>query len=297
MILYRQMQFYGVRTLQKTQFHEFRQKRGFMQENQQLTKLLQKMWTDYCDLNPAAKKIYDLLTAEGETVTNDHIALRTFNHPRLGIESLAKVFKKFGYVEKNDYVFTEKKLYAKHYEHSDLSLPKIFISELELEKVSPFIRDSMNSLIEKIPESAVQSDEFSMSGRPWEMSFALYSKLANESEYASWVAAYGFRPNHFTVNVNQLKKFNDLKTLNQFIESHGYTLNKSGGVIKGTPEVFLEQSSTMAKEVPVNFTDGTHSIPGCYYEFAKRYALPNGKLYQGFVATSADKIFESTNRM
>ncbi|MEZ0390836.1 MAG: DUF1338 domain-containing protein [Pseudobdellovibrionaceae bacterium] len=264
--------------------------------NPALHELLQAMWKDYCQLNPAARRIFDLLTAEGETVLNDHIALRTFNHPRLGIQSLAKIFLQFGYQEKNDYVFKEKKLYAKHYEHSDLKLPKIFISELELEKVSPLIRETMTSLIEQIPESSLQSERFSMSGRPWQMSYQLYSQLAEESEYASWVAAFGFRPNHFTVNVNELKKFNDLPTLNAFVEAQGYTLNKSGGLIKGTPEQFLEQSSTMAKEIPVSFSDGVHEIPGCYYEFAKRYKLPNGQLYQGFVAASADKIFESTNR-
>jgi hypothetical protein len=261
-----------------------------------LDTLLQKMWIDYCAINPAAKKIYDIFTAEGETVINDHIALRTFNHPRLGIESLAKQFKKYGYVEKGDYVFTEKKLFAKHYEHPDLDQPKIFISELELEKVSPFIRDTVNALVEKIPQTVIDSETFSMCGRPWDVSYDLYSKLAKESEYASWVAAYGFRPNHFTVNINKLKKFNDILKLNSFIESKGYVLNKSGGAVKGTPADYLEQSSTMASEIPVKFTDGTHSIPGCYYEFAKRYALENGKLYQGFVAKSADKIFESTNK-
>lgn len=264
--------------------------------NSGLQELLNAMWVDYCALNPAARRIFELLTKEGETVLNDHIALRTFNHPKLGIQSLAQTFLKYGYEEKGDYVFKEKKLYAKHYEHPDLNLPKVFISELELEKVSPFIRDTMNSLIESIPQTAIQSDKFSMSGRPWEMSFKTYSKLAEESEYASWVAAYGFRPNHFTVNVNALRKFNDLPTLNKFLESNGYKLNSSGGVIKGNPEQFLEQSSTMAEEIPVKFTDGTHNVPGCYYEFAKRYKLPNGKYYQGFVAASADKIFESTNR-
>ncbi len=262
-----------------------------------LQNLLQSMWTDYCDMNPAARRIYDLLTKEGETVLNDHIALRTFQHPRLGIQSLAKVFLAHGYVEKTDYVFTEKKLYAKHYEHADPTLPKIFISELELEKVSPFVRDTVTSLIEKIPQNIIDSEKFSMSGRPWDVSFALYSKLAEESEYASWVSAYGFRPNHFTVNVNALKKFNDLPTLNQFLMANGYTLNKSGGLIKGSPSEFLEQSSTMAAEIPVRFTDGTHNIPGCYYEFAKRYPMADGKFYQGFVAASADKIFESTNRL
>ncbi|MGB6140662.1 MAG: DUF1338 domain-containing protein, partial [Pseudoalteromonas rhizosphaerae] len=39
----------------------------------------------------------------------------------------------------------------------------------------------------------------------------------------------------------------------------------------------------------------TMSVPSCFYEFALRYAKPDGELYTGFVAASADKIFESTN--
>ncbi len=261
-----------------------------------LETLLENMWVDYCKLNPAAKRIYDIFTAEGETVLNDHIALRTFNHPRLGIESLAKHFKKFGYTEKGEYTFVDKKLYAKHYEHPNDSMPKIFISELELEKVSPFIRETVNHLVEQISDSTINDETFPMCGRPWKMSYALYSELAKESEYASWVAAYGFRPNHFTVNINNLKKYNDILVLNEFVKSKGYVLNKSGGEVKGTVADYLEQSSTMASEIPVQFDDGTFNIPGCYYEFAKRYPTADGKLYTGFVAKSADKIFESTNR-
>jgi hypothetical protein len=260
--------------------------------------LLQKMWVDYCALNPAAKKIFDLLTAQGEEVLNDHIALRTFNHPRLGIKSLARHFEKYGYVEKGEYFFTEKKLYAKHYENTqDTNLPKIFISELELEKVSPFIRDTLNKLADKTPDSLIAQEDFSMCGRPWEMSHKTFEELAKESEYASWVAAHGFRPNHFTVNVNHLKKFKDLPQLNAFLTEHGFVLNKSGGEIKGTQADHLEQSSTMSSEIPVHFSDGTFNVPGCYYEFAKRYPLASGQLYQGFVAKSADKIFESTNKI
>lgn len=259
--------------------------------------LLDAMWKDYCQLNPAAKKIYDLFVSEGETVLNDHIALRTFNHPRLGLKTLARQFEKLGYVAKGEYNFVEKKLYAKHWEHPDETQPKIFISELELEKVSPFIRDSVNKIVDQLPDSVIQSENFSYCGRPWPMSHQLYTELAKESEYASWVAAHGFRPNHFTVFINPLKKFNDILTLNKFVTAHGFPLNKSGGEVKGTPADYLEQSSTMASEIPVKFSDGTFNIPGCYYEFAKRYPLANGKLYQGFVAKSADKIFESTNKM
>lgn len=259
--------------------------------------LLDLMWKDYCQLNPAAKKIHDLLVAEGEAVLNDHIALRTFDHPRLGIGSLARQFEKLGYTAMDEYFFVEKKLYAKHWQHPDETQPKIFISELQLEKVSPLVRDSVNKMVEQIPDSLIQSETFSVCGRPWQMSYQLYSELAKESEYASWVAAHGFRPNHFTVFINSLKKYNDILTLNKFITSKGFPLNKSGGEVKGSPAEYLEQSSTMANEIPVQFSDGTYNIPGCYYEFAKRYPMSTGKLYQGFVAKSADKIFESTNKM
>lgn len=263
-----------------------------------LETLLDKMWVDYCKLNPAAKRIHDLFVERGDEVINDHIALRTFNHPRLGIESLAQHFKKHGYVEKGEYTFVEKKLFAKHYEHPNENNPKIFISELELEKVSPFIRDTVNTLVDQVTEDMIKDDCFPMMGRPWRMTYRTYADLAKESEYASWVAAYGFRPNHFTVNINRLKSFDQIQDLNQFIKSNGFTLNSSGGEVKGTTTDYLEQSSTMASEIPVKFDDGsTHDIPGCYYEFAKRYPLENGKLYQGFVAKSADKIFESTNKI
>lgn len=262
-----------------------------------LNELLSNMWADYCVLNPAAKRIHDLLSNQGEEVLNDHIALRTFNHPALGIESMAKQFKTWGYVEKGEYTFTEKKLYAKHYEHPDETLPKIFISELELEKVSPLVRNTINGLIDQMPANVTSRPDFSMSGRHWKIDYATYEALANESEYASWVAAYGFRPNHFTVYINNLNSLSDIHKLNNFIKTNGYTLNTSGGEIKGSAADYLEQSSTMASEIPVKFDDGsTHNLPGCYYEFAKRYPLANGKIYQGFVAKSADKIFESTNK-
>lgn len=263
----------------------------------ELTTLLKNMWNDYIKINPEAKRIHDGLVAEGEIVLNDHIALRTFDHPRLGIESLARHFKALGYIEKNDYTFVEKKLYAKHYEHPDSTQPKIFISELQLAKVSPFIREEVEKMVAEIPDSVIARQDFAMCGRPWKMSYKTYEALAKESEYASWVAAYGFRPNHFTVLINALNKFSDILTLNQWLKAKGFILNASGGEVKGTTADFLEQSSTMAAAIDVEFTDGTYKIPGCYYEFAKRYALPDGKLYQGFVAKSADKIFESTNKM
>lgn len=105
-----------------------------------------------------------------------------------------------------------------------------------------------------------------------EIIFKDYEQLSRESEYASWVAAIGFRPNHFTVNVNAMKKLNSVEKVNQLLESHGFVLNASGGKIKGTPAELLEQSSTMAELIDVSFDEGVKKVPGCYYEFARRYS-------------------------
>ncbi len=265
-------------------------------ESKTIHNYLENMWHDYCLMNPEAFSIYKMLSQSGETIQNDHIALRTFKHPRLGINSLAKHFIKYGYYSAGEYFFVEKKLYAQHFEHADKSLPKIFISELELEKTSPYIQEIISGIINQIDPQMMASEDSVYGGKLWTINYQTYQKLAAESEYASWLYAYGFRPNHFTVSINHLKNFKDIAKLNIFIKERGYKLNTSGGEIKGTAEQLLEQSSTMASETVVQFGDGMYSIPACYYEFAKRYPMTNGELYQGFIAKSADKIFESTNK-
>lgn len=262
----------------------------------ELKTLLEEMWRDYSTLNPAAKSIHDLLVRQGETVLNDHVAYRTYRHPKLGLERLEKLLLPLGYRSGGEYHFKEKKLYARHYEHADATLPKIFVSELLLEHFSPELQRTVAGLIEQVPADFADNPRCLVAGRPWTSSYAAYELLAKESEYAAWMSAFGFRPNHFTVNVNALKKFPTLEALNSFLQENGHRLNAAGGLIKGSPEARLEQSSTMAETVAVAFSDGTHKVPACYYEFARRYAGADGKLYQGFIEKSADKIFESTNR-
>lgn len=258
--------------------------------------LFNTLWKDYTDRNPHALKIFQLFQSQNETVINDHVAFRTFNDPRINVDKLAEVFKKYGYEEKGQYHFPVKKLFAKHYEHSDPNAPKVFISELLLENFSPFLQDTVRESVNQIPEGLLTHEELVYSGVSWRpLSYETYQTLLKESEYAAWTYAFGFCANHFTVNVNALKNFHTLEEVNQFLMSHGFKLNSSGGLIKGTPAEYLEQSSTLAGEIAVEFSDRTHQIPSCYYEFARRYTLPNGQLYTGFIAASADKIFESTD--
>jgi hypothetical protein len=256
-----------------------------------------KLWDTYTSQNPAVQQVYELFIREGERVVNDHIAFRTFDDPRIGINILAKPFLGNGYIEKGTYNFEEKKLFARHFEHkSDPEAPRVFISELLTKNFSPFLQETLKRAADQVSIDRMSADGLVFSGRLWEQpSFKIYNKLKEESEYAAWVYVFGFCTNHFTVSVNFLTKFNSLEKVNSLLKSNGFLINDSGGEIKGSPSELLEQSSIKSGIVKVDFVEGAYEIPGCYYEFARRYPEENGHLYSGFIAKSADKIFESTN--
>jgi hypothetical protein len=258
--------------------------------------LFRKLWENYCEVTPSAEQIHRLLdSSQGKDIVNDHIALRTFNLAPVKLDSLAAHFQALGYERGGEYHFEAKKLYARHFEHPDPTAPKVFISELLVEQCSEALQSIVHRLLDNLDPQATTADNFLYSGRHWDLDYATYQHLLEESEYAAWLAAWGFRANHFTVSVNHLSQFRTLAEVNQRLKDEGYRLNSSGGEIKGSPEELLEQSSTMADRAEVRFADRAASIPSCFYEFALRYPKADGQLYSGFVAASADKIFESTD--
>lgn len=263
----------------------------------ELNQLFENLWKQYVVESPDSLKVYDLLVNEGENVINDHIAFRTFADPRVGVDHLGKFWEALGYEAKADYRFESKKLTAKHYEHKhDADMPKVFISQLEISEFSPYLQEQATKCVDRIPAKLLDTSEILYSGNCWgELDYDVYQKLLAESDYAAWLYVFGFRANHFTVYINHMKKLNSVESINQFLKQHNFKLNVAGGEIKGTPDQLLEQSSTMANEVAVKFKQGTYTVLNSFYEFAKRYPMDNGKLYQGFIAASADKLFESTN--
>jgi len=256
--------------------------------------LFDNIWQNYLEVTPSAHQIHQLLGA-GHDLVNDHVAYRTFNSEPVNLAKLAQHFIHLGYKECGEYHFNSKHLYAKHYEHSNSTLPKVFISELLVEKLSPQAQTIINSLVVTIKAGVVGQHDFLYSGTHWQISHQDYQTLLAESEYAAWLSAWGYRANHFTVSINHLQNFDNILAVNEAVKAGGFKLNTAGGEIKGDAGVMLEQSSTLADKMEVNFSDKTVAIPSCFYEFAQRYPLSNGELYTGFVAASADKIFESTN--
>ena len=262
-----------------------------------IQELFNRLWKQYKTQTPSAEKIKQLFEAKEENVHTDHIAFRTFDHPKVNIEKLAAPFLELGYQAVGDYHFSKKKLYAKHFEHStQKDLPKIFISQLITSEFSDKLQGKVKECIDFISEKDSNEHPFVLKGRLWKTpSLKTYYELLEESEYAAWLYVNGFCVNHFTIDVNKLQHFSSLLEVNTFLKENGFYLNTSGGEIKGSATEFLEQSSTLADKIEMQFQEKKESIPTCYYEFAYRYKKPNGKLFSGFVTSSANKIFESTD--
>ncbi len=261
------------------------------------TIFFEELWKQYTAKTPSAKKIKSLFENKGNTVFNDHIAIRTFNDPRVSIDILAQPFIEMGYEPKGEYHFKTKKLYAKHFEHKDdEDAPKIFISELLLEEFPIELTDIVQNILKQVDQHIFKQKDLVLKGRVWQtLSFKTYQKLLLVSEYAAWMYVNGFCSNHFTVDVNKLSTFDNLESVNEFLKENGFEMNTSGGEIKGSATQFLEQSSILADTVEVHFEEGVKKITTCYYEFSYRYKKDDNTMFTGFIANSADKIFESTD--
>ena len=250
------------------------------------------LWLQYQEITPQATAIHDLFERKGETVVNDHVAFRTFADSPISLKQMEPALFDLGYEAFDEYHFEQKKLYAKSYNHPE-SDTKIFLSELLWKELS----EPSQSLIQPLLKQVDPNRAYGFSdGRIWAMpSHQDYETLLSESEYAAWMSVWGLRANHFTVYVNQLNNLTHLNDVVALLKEHDYALNEQGGVIKGTEDIGLIQSSTLADKVEVTFACGTKAeVPSCYYEFAQRFKV-NGELYKGFVTASADKIFESTH--
>lgn len=286
-----------------------------------LTEILNGLMQRYMERVPDVKAIIQTMIREGiiqhpEDVENDHIAFRTMGVPQLGIQSLEKIFLHYGYTKRDAYHFNEKKLDAFWYAPPAPQFPRIFVSELRVQDLSPQAQQLITSYTSEVKSDPVNDlnlndaaavDSFLHSGL-WRLpTLADYQVLAAESEYAAWVIYNRYYLNHFTVSVHNLPPgYNTVAGFNAFLERNGFVLNDAGGKIKASPDGGLLQSATVANMITASFANNeTYRIAGSYVEFAERKVLPQyahlpasqvkrEHRRDGFEAGNADKIFEST---
>jgi hypothetical protein len=261
-----------------------------------MTPFFEKLWNNYQSVTPKAEQIRNTLNLDNYEYFNDHVAFRTLNIEGHGIQLLAAPFIKEGYKQCGTYFFEEKKLNAVHLESiTNPLLPKVFISEILLEEFSPKLQKTLTNCFRTINIEQT-SDDILTKGRTWDFEHSIFSDLSQESEYAAWIYAHGYRVNHFTIRINSLNNKNIDQVCFELIKN-GISLNDSGGVIKGSEKIGLKQASTIADNTLLycKSTSTEYPVPSCYVEFAERFEI-DGKQYNGFVTKSANHIFESTNK-
>lgn len=130
--------------------------------------IFERFWNRFSTENPHAKRIYDLFSARGENVVHDHIALRTFDDPRINIEVISKVFTENGYEARGNYEFKVKKLKGMHFEHkTDPMAPKVFISELLLDKFSDYLKTTIRGYLDRLDDRTYADRDLVYGGSIW----------------------------------------------------------------------------------------------------------------------------------
>ncbi len=291
-----------------------------------LDTVLSGLMRRYKERVPDVDKILSAMVKDGVVATeddiqNDHIAFRTMGVPSLGIASFEKIFLHYGYEKRDYYYFEGKKLNAHWYSPPEDHYPRIFISELCVDKLPEATQRIIKAYTDEVKSDPVDSlnldngeevDKY-LHAPLWRTpTWYDYQALSEASEYAGWVIYNRYYLNHFTISVHKLPAgYSTIEEFNVYLEGLGVKLNDSGGKIKISEDGKLIQSSTVAEMVEARFAspDGTesdiHLISGSYVEFAERKVLdeykdlPPDKIERkhrrdGFETGNADKIFEST---
>uniref|UniRef100_A0A803MBH4 2-oxoadipate dioxygenase/decarboxylase n=1 Tax=Chenopodium quinoa TaxID=63459 RepID=A0A803MBH4_CHEQI len=210
--------------------------------------VLQSMETVYLNRNPTAKRVLELVHSAGnDRICYDHFAFRTFGVDGHGIDSMAKVFLDFGYIQKDELRFPGKKLKAYWFSPPTVSyeggsgvngpLPRVFISELLVDQMSSEAQEIIRKYTGISGSGSKYAALASAHGSlTWDKPLhSEFQQLARESEYAAWTLVNGYALNHVTISTHQLKSnLNNINRLNQFIEENGFKLNSEGGTLKGT---------------------------------------------------------------
>lgn len=301
-------------------------------QNELVEALCNRLWADYIQRVGYAKSYVDLINKAGGSVVNDHIALRTLktntgDQPS-GIQAMRRVFEPLGYVEKAQYTFKVKKLFAVHFEHPDPIQPKIFVSELQVDELPNDAKEAILRNVGETPDrlsekakSLLAETEVNKSlsetdaerlvdelyhyfRRPWRTPLREDVEFLNEhSQYAAWTLLHGNSVNHFTAFINHQNhpQWTDIESTIKGLIEAGVPMKDN---IEGEPGSKLRQSSTKAvmEKCEVREKDGSIGKiewSYAYYELAERNDIMiDGKMQQftGFLGEQATHLFEMTKK-
>lgn len=291
--------------------------------------LIGKLWEQFVERVPYARKYAELVNEKGGKIVIDHIAFRTFNthtgeQPE-GIRAIKHILNFLGYVPKSKYKFPKKKLNSIHFEHPDEMLPKIFVSQLEVNELPAWAQSVINETVHNtyyllsdrslellgilqenqvLPVEAADylvDDLTQYFRRAWNIPLKDdVLKINDISQFGAWVLIHGNAVNHFAVSINyqNIKDWPDLETTCKALNDSGIQMKKT---IEGEKGSLLRQAATLASKEEVDVKAETvfekMLWTYAYLELTERNYIEDGggrKLFSGFLAEQANHFFNLT---
>ncbi len=292
--------------------------------------LIDNLWVQYLQRVPYARKYSELVTAQGGKVVHDHLAFRTLNTPTgeqpSGIAAIAHIFETLHYKRSGKYRFPNIQVNAVHFEHPDPLLPKIFVSQLEVDTmpdwVKQVVRDTVHDAPYLLSEQAIElMNIVGKSGSitqeaadilleeltgyfrsPWPLPTRDNLLNINDvSQYAAWTLLHGNAVNHFAacINLQQVPDWPDIESTIRNLSNAGIPFKDK---VEGDRNTILRQSATPAVKEFYRLKDSDGEFREmewtyAYYEFTERgyYMSDEGeKLFGGFLADQATQLFRMT---
>lgn len=196
--------------------------------------------------------------------------------------SHSRVFERLGWRAAGQYTFPETHLSAIHMSHPE-GLPRVFISELHAERLSPEAQRHLAALPADPPAPTsleALAEWFSAPPPPAEADLLA---LERESQYGAWLLAFGRKVNHFTGAVEDVERWQ-----RRMLEA-GIPMKRD---IEGEPGSPLRQTATRAAPVALRLQEGhSRDWPYAYFEIAQRSSG-----FDGFLGSQARALFDMTKR-
>jgi len=294
------------------------------------SRLVGNIWNGYLRRVPYARKYKQLVESGGGKLVFDHLAFRTLNtrtgEQPSGITALSHFLKLLGYREAGTYKFKKQKITAVHYENEVVSLPRIFVSQLEVGEFpdwavrliqdvvheSPYVISDMaielmNCIAAdgSINEEAAEILLEELTGyfrRPWKMPPKdTMLRINDVSQYAAWVLLHGNSVNHFAASINDqnMPEWPDLESTCVALAAAGIPMKDK---IEGDKGSLLRQSATRSVVENHRFPDLQGDFDEmewtyAYLELTERGYTGQGdlrKLYSGFITGQAAHLFKMT---
>ncbi len=291
--------------------------------------LIDKLWEQFVERVPYARKYADLVLEKGGKVVIDHIAFRTFNahtgeQPE-GIRAIKHILNFLGYAPVTKYKFPKKRLNSIHFEHPNETLPKIFVSQLEVNELPVWAQSVINDTVHNtyyllsnkslellrileekkvLPNEAADylvDDLVQYFRRSWNIpSKEDVLKINDVSQFGAWVFIHGNTVNHFGVLINEqnIKEWPDLETTHKALAISGIPMKET---IEGDSGSMLRQAATLAskEEVDVKGEAVFEKMiwTYAYLELTERNYIDVGgvqKLFSGFLMEQANHFFNLT---